>query len=78
MVLTSNARLLDTPGNVLLRSADTGLPKDSMVHVTQVATLHDDYLVSRSGRVPARIMARVDASLRLILDLQPTPLSLTL
>ena len=37
-VLTSNLRLQAAPGNVLLRSRDSGLPKDSVVNVSQLAT----------------------------------------
>jgi mRNA interferase MazF len=33
IVLTSNTRLLDVPGNVLLPKTSTGLPKDSVASV---------------------------------------------
>jgi mRNA interferase MazF len=69
VVLSSNMRLLDAPGNVLLPSKDTGLPKDSAAVVTQVITLDQDYLMERAGKVPSRLMARVDAGLKLALDL---------
>jgi mRNA interferase MazF len=69
VVLTSNTRLLDAPGNVLLPKADSGLPKESVANVTQLVTLDQDYLVEKTGRIPQRTMARVDAGLRLILDL---------
>ena len=69
VVLTSNARLLDAPGNVLLPVAATGLPKESVANVTQVVTLDEDYLTERAGRVPPKLMAHVDAGLRLVLDL---------
>ena len=69
VVLTSNARLLDAPGNVLLPAKNTGLPRDSVANVTQVVTLDEDYLTERTGRVPPKIMAHVDAGLKLVLDL---------
>lgn len=69
VVLTSNTRLLDAPGNVLLPGSATGLPKDSVANVTQVVTLDEDYLVERAGRLPRDRMARVDAGLRLVLEL---------
>ena len=69
VVLTSNARLLDAPGNVLLAAKNTGLPRDSVANVTQVVTLDEDYLTERTGRVPPKIMAHVDAGLKLVLDL---------
>ena len=35
VVLTSNMRLLDAPGNVLVSAAESGLPKDSVANVSQ-------------------------------------------
>jgi mRNA interferase MazF len=69
VVLSSNLRLLDAPGNVLLPSRVTGLPKDSAAVVTQVVTLDQDYLSERVGKIPPRLMAQVDAGLRIALDL---------
>lgn len=69
VVLTSNARLLDAPGNVLLPAADSGLPRDSVANVTQLVTLDEDFLAERAGRIAARVMARVEAGLKLVLDL---------
>ena len=69
LVLSSNPRLLDAPGNVLLPAKSTGLPKDSVANVTQIVTLDEDYLSERTGRIPPRLMAHVDAGLKLVLDL---------
>ncbi len=69
VVLTSNTRLLDAPGNVLLASTDAGLNRDSVANVTQIVTLDETYLSRRAGRVPQRTMARVDAGLELVLGL---------
>ena len=69
VVLTSNTSLLDAPGNVLLPSKQTGLPLDSVANVTQIATLDEDYLSEKAGRVRPRLMAHVDAGLKLVLDL---------
>ena len=69
VVLTSNTRLLDAPGNVLLPARSTGLPKDSVANVTQLVTLDIDFLTERTGRVRPKLMAHVDAGLKLVLDL---------
>lgn len=69
IVLTSNTRLLDAPGNVLIGRRASGLPRDSVANVSQVVTLDRSYLTERAGRVPPRTMSRVDAGLRLVLDL---------
>jgi mRNA interferase MazF len=69
VVLSSNTSLLDAPGNVLLAAKQTGLPRDSVANVTQVVTLDEEYLSERAGRIPPKLMAHVDAGLKLVLDL---------
>lgn len=69
VVLTSNTRLLDAPGNVLLPASTTGLPKDSVANVTQVVTLDEDYLIDRQGQISDTLMADVERGLRLVLEL---------
>jgi mRNA interferase MazF len=69
VVLSSNPKLLDAPGNVLLPREPTGLPKEAVANVTQILTLDEDYLTERTGRVSTRLMAHVDAGLKLVLDL---------
>ncbi|MGH7468628.1 MAG: type II toxin-antitoxin system PemK/MazF family toxin [Longimicrobiales bacterium] len=69
VILTSNLRLLDAPGNVLVPSKSAGLPRDSVANVSQIVTLDREFLVERAGRLPARIMADVEAGLRVVLDL---------
>ena len=70
LILTSNKLLLDAPGNVLVRAKESGLPKDSVANVSQIATLDRDMLTKRSGRVPKRLMTRIDDGLRLVLSLR--------
>jgi mRNA interferase MazF len=69
VVLTTNLRLIDAPGNVLVPKRSSGLPSDSVANVSQVVTLDRDFLSERTGKVPARLMAAVDAGLKLVLDL---------
>ena len=69
VVLTSNARLVDMPGNVLLPAKSTGLPRDSIANVTQIVTLDEDYLSRRVGHISSRLMRRVDDGLRRVLAL---------
>jgi len=69
IAVTSNTRLLDAPGNVLLSSRASGLPRDSVANVSQIVTLDRDYLTEKAGRIPRRTMARVDEGLRLVLEL---------
>ena len=49
--LTSNLRWADAPGNVLLTTRVTGLPKDSVANVLQVIALDRALLEERVGRI---------------------------
>ena len=49
--LTSNLRWADAPGNVLLTSRMTGLPKDSVANVSQGVALDRTLLEERAGRI---------------------------
>lgn len=69
VALSSNTRLLDAPGNVLLPAMRTGLPRDSVANVSQILILDKDYLVDRPGQISRKLMARVAAGVRLVLDL---------
>jgi len=68
-VITSNTALATLPGNVFLPAAATGLPRDSVVNVTALATLDRDDLTEFAGRVPASLMQDVDRGLRRVLGL---------
>ena len=67
--ITSNLRLADAPGNVEVASTDSGLPKDSVVNVTQVLTIDRARLDGYLGSLPAHLMHAVDTGLRLVFDL---------
>lgn len=68
-VLTSNLRLADAPGNVLLSKGDSGLPRDSVINVSQIVTIDRSALTERVGKLPARVRDRVEDGLRLVLEL---------
>ena len=69
VALSSNMRLLDAPGNVLLPAASTGLPRDSVANVTQLLTIDENYLTDRTGQVSRKSMRQVENGLRLVLGL---------
>ena len=69
VVLTSNLRLLDAPGNVLVPKRGSGLPKDSVANVSQVVTVDRTDLTERAGKVSSEILEAVGAGLRLVLSL---------
>lgn len=67
--MTTNLDLANAPGNVLAPSSATGLPRDSVVNVSQVVTLDRRRLTEVVGQLPRRLLASVDEGLRLILQL---------
>jgi mRNA interferase MazF len=69
VALTSNLRLVDAPGNVLVSAKASGLPKDSVANVSQVVTLDKAYLTDQAGRLRGPLLADVEAGLRLVLGL---------
>ena len=69
-VLTSRVDAADLPGNTLLRADATGLPRDSVVNVTSLATLNRyDLELPPVGRVPGDLMRTVDAGIAQVLGL---------
>jgi mRNA interferase MazF len=49
--LTSNVRLAQAPGNVLLATTSTGLPRESVANVSQIVTLDRSLLSERVGKL---------------------------
>jgi len=68
-IITPNTRLTTMPGNVFLPSALTGLPRDSVVNVTQLYTLDKPELTDRAGGLVGDLLADVDRGLRRVLQL---------
>lgn len=69
LVVTSNVRLAQAPGNVFLPQKLTGLPKDSVANVSQIVTVDKSFLTERVGTLPANVMDLVENGLRLVLHL---------
>lgn len=69
VVLTSNLRLVDAPGNVLIPARAAGLPKDSVANVSQLITIDQDFLSEFAGRVRGQLLKDVEKGLRLVLGL---------
>lgn len=68
-VVTSNIRLADAPGNVFLERGESGLPRDSVIDVSQLLTVDKSFLRERVSQLRRELMARVDAGLKLVLGL---------
>jgi mRNA interferase MazF len=69
VVLTSNLRLVDAPGNVLVPARVSGLPKDSVANVSQIITIDREFLLEPAAKLDAKTMRQVEDGLRLVLHL---------
>lgn len=69
VVISSNLRLAKAPGNVMLPAEETGLLKNSVANVSQVITIDKSFLSECAGIVPAKLLKRIEAGLRLVMDL---------
>ena len=57
--LTSSTLWAGAPGNVLLSSKTTGLPKDSVANVSQIIALDRSLLTERVGRLGSKLRAQI-------------------
>ena len=67
--ITSNLRLAEAPGNVLLSKGEAGLRKASVVNVSQLFTLDRSLLRARAGKLRTANLEAVAQGLRLVLGL---------
>jgi mRNA interferase MazF len=67
-VVTSNLALAEAPGNVRLSKSDSGLPKPSVVNVSQVLTVDRSLLTEKVRALPAAVVQKVNEGLRLALS----------
>ena len=71
-VITSNTALAAMPGNIFLPAVVTGLPKDSVVNVTQLVTVDRAHLDPQAvSRVPVHLIEELDRGLLRVLALRP-------
>ena len=68
-ILTTNLNLAGAPGNVLLPATDRGLSRDSVVNVSQIATVNKYDLTDYIETIPEEIMVPVEEGLKLVLGL---------
>jgi mRNA interferase MazF len=66
--VTSNIDRARTPGNVLLRKGEAGLPRPSVINVTQLYTVDKAQLIERIGTLSAQRVRQAVHGLTLILE----------
>ena len=67
--ITSNTRLAELPGNIPLNPNESGLPKSSVINVSQLTTIDKRWLERKVSRLPRMIMEEINFGLGLILGL---------
>jgi mRNA interferase MazF len=67
VALTSNLEWADAPGNVVLKSELTGLPRDSVANVSQIITMDRSALTERVGKLSRSKMDLILSGIDLIL-----------
>ena len=67
-VFTTNLALAKAPGNVLIHSKESGLPKDSVINVTQILTVNRSRLTKFICELDAALLFSVDNGIRLAFD----------
>lgn len=65
--VTSNVRLADGPGNVLLPKGHANLPKRSVVNISQIIAVDKSLLVRRIGTLSRKRLGEVLDGLALLL-----------
>ena len=68
VLLTSNLKWANAPGNVLLEARLTGLPKDSVANVSQVVALDKLLLTEHVGKLSREKTDLVLAGIDVVLD----------
>ena len=67
--ITSNLDRAKSPGNVLVPRRASGLPRPSVVNVSQIMSLDQSLLRRKVRQLPDNEMRKVDEGLRLVLSL---------
>ncbi|HEY4562618.1 MAG TPA: type II toxin-antitoxin system PemK/MazF family toxin [Thermoanaerobaculia bacterium] len=65
--LTSNVRLADSPGNFLLSSRSTGLPRDSVANVSLLLAVNKRQLVECVGQISQRELEQIFMGIDMVL-----------
>jgi mRNA interferase MazF len=73
VAITSQLKYARLPGNVRLRRGEAGLPRASVVNVTQVATVDRALVSARLGALSSGRLAEVWAGVRLVCEPEISP-----
>jgi mRNA interferase MazF len=66
--LTSNLKRTKAPGNVLIRKGESNLTKDSVVNISQIATVDKTDLVEKIGSLSKLKIADIIDGVKLLIE----------
>ena len=68
--LTTNLRLADAPGNVLLRKEDSKLAEDSVIIAAQLYAIDRGRFREKLSKVPGSTMDKAESGMKLVLGMR--------
>jgi len=69
LAITSTLKFGELPGNVVLRKGEAGLPKKSVVNVTQIKTVDKSSLKEKVGNLTKDRIVQVHEGMKLIMGI---------
>jgi mRNA interferase MazF len=66
--LTSNLKRVKAPGNVLIRKGEGNITKDSVVNISQIATVNKTDLVEKIGSLSTLKIADIIDGVKLLIE----------
>ena len=69
VIITSNIRLADAPGNFKLARSKNGLSRDSVINVSQIITLDKLFLTEKISRLSVKQLSLLDTGIQLVLGI---------
>jgi len=66
--VSTNLRLGEAPGNVLLAKGEASLPKPSVVNISQLFTVDKQFLYEKIGSLSPRSLSKVLAGIHRLLE----------
>jgi len=69
VIVTSNLRLVDAPGNFKILKKHSSLNKDSVVNVSQLITLDKSFLTEQVGKLNSKHICFLNEGIKLVLGI---------
>lgn len=68
--LTTNLLLENAPGNIFIKKEESGMPKDSIIVVSQLYAIDRQRLLEQLSKLQMAIMKEVESGIKLVLGME--------